>query len=624
VEDTVTIDSLTKMFENADTLTREARETSEKCRDYYDGNQFTAAEIAIFESRNQPPIVNNRIQPMVDFLSGIELRSRTDPKAYPRTINPESEKDAEAATDALRFVADNNFFDNMASEVFEMFMLEGPAGVSVEVEKRGKKREIVLRKIAFNRFFFDPYSVDKQFRDANYTGLVAWMDIDEIVDRWELSKADEKSLRDSAESYGAVSGSETYDDVPRWFDRQDRNRSMVVEIYFRRKGKWHHAIFAKDVWLVKPEVSKYLDDEKEPENPHVVACPKISRHGEHYGPVKTRLSMQDDINKRHSRSTDLLVRRQTFAKEGAISDINKFKREANTNGGHIEFPQGPGRFGEDYGFVPNESLGLAEHQLYQFAITQIESLARAGIAADNESNMSGKALGKLQSSRNLEIQPLVEVFSMWKIRVYRAIWNRVRQFWTDERWIRVTDDESNARFVGLNRPELVRDLVQDKLGAIPELFERSQNINLDQPTFGEGGRPARRNEVSKMDVDIFIEEVPDITSLQEETFEQLVQLYQADPSKIPWEKIVKMSPLRSRQKEEILGSKEQPNRQQIAAVRAKQQAAQEVAEIEKADRIAKVRKTAAEGAKKVSETRQTELENRILEQFPIRPTNLSI
>ena len=35
-------------------------------------------------------------------------------------------------------------------------------------------------------------------------------------------------------------------------------------------------------------------------------------------------------------------------------------------------------------------------------------------------------------------------------RVFRAMWNRMRQYWTAEKWMRVTDDERNVKWLGLN------------------------------------------------------------------------------------------------------------------------------------------------------------------------------
>ena len=38
----------------------------------------------------------------------------------------------------------------------------------------------------------------------------------------------------------------------------------------------------------------------------------------------------------------------------------------------------------------------------------------------------------------------------WKIRVYRALFNAAQNYWTNERWIRVTDAEGQPQFVQIN------------------------------------------------------------------------------------------------------------------------------------------------------------------------------
>jgi hypothetical protein len=35
-------------------------------------------------------------------------------------------------------------------------------------------------------------------------------------------------------------------------------------------------------------------------------------------------------------------------------------------------------------------------------------------------------------------------------RAFLAVWARVRQYWTAEKWVRVTDDERNVKWLGLN------------------------------------------------------------------------------------------------------------------------------------------------------------------------------
>ncbi|NNL94504.1 MAG: hypothetical protein HKO64_02680, partial [Xanthomonadales bacterium] len=89
------------------TTTEQARVKSERDQDYDDHAQWTPSEQAILEKRKQPPIVINRVKTKVNLLCGIQRRSRTKPKGYPRT--PRHTDAADAATEALRYVNDNNF-----------------------------------------------------------------------------------------------------------------------------------------------------------------------------------------------------------------------------------------------------------------------------------------------------------------------------------------------------------------------------------------------------------------------------------------------------------------------------------------------------------------------------------
>ncbi len=48
--------------------TNESRTLSERCRDYYDGYQWTEDEREALRARKQPCITNNRIKPKVQFM----------------------------------------------------------------------------------------------------------------------------------------------------------------------------------------------------------------------------------------------------------------------------------------------------------------------------------------------------------------------------------------------------------------------------------------------------------------------------------------------------------------------------------------------------------------------------
>ena len=102
MENALTENPLEQWFVAAEDATVKARRESERARDYVDGNQLSAEEIAELKRRGQPPVVVNRIRRKIEWLKGLEVKQRTDPKAFPRT--PQHQADAEAVTDAIRYV----------------------------------------------------------------------------------------------------------------------------------------------------------------------------------------------------------------------------------------------------------------------------------------------------------------------------------------------------------------------------------------------------------------------------------------------------------------------------------------------------------------------------------------
>ena len=101
---------LVRMFEESEDATYDARQLSERDRDYVDNKQLTSAEEAALKKRGQPLVVINRIKGKIEFLVGMEIERRIDPKAFPRT--PAHEQDADGASQAMKYVSDEQRYDH--------------------------------------------------------------------------------------------------------------------------------------------------------------------------------------------------------------------------------------------------------------------------------------------------------------------------------------------------------------------------------------------------------------------------------------------------------------------------------------------------------------------------------
>src|SRR5690606_11079098 len=112
--------------------TQASRAEGEKSRVYRDGKQWTDAELLFPKKRKQPALTDNKIADKCDALLGIERQMRTDPYAFPRM--PKHEKDSEVATDALRYVADeNDFLHSLRQRVADNLMVERLSAVEIVV-----------------------------------------------------------------------------------------------------------------------------------------------------------------------------------------------------------------------------------------------------------------------------------------------------------------------------------------------------------------------------------------------------------------------------------------------------------------------------------------------------------
>lgn len=570
-----TLTTLVQYFEDSVDATMAARKDAERDRDYYDNKQLTDGEVQALNERGQPPVIINRIKPKVDYLLGLERQSRTDPKAYPR--NPQDEHGANAATDAIRFVCDKERFPVKRSDVFENIIVEGIGVGIVEVKSSGGKQEICIRRVPWDRFFYDPHSVERDFSDAKYKGVVAWMDVDDAkamygdaVERlYEMCIAGDSSV--------------TYDDRPRhrqWAD-QKRKRIKLCEIYFKRGGKWMYAVYGKSGYAIAPRPSDYLDDEGEPCCPIEAQSCHVDRENKRYGVVRQLIGPQDEVNKRRSKALHLITMRQTWGERGAVTDIQRMKKEKNKPDGHIEVTPGM-----KFEFVDTMDMAQANLGLLQEAKNEIDAVgANAALTGKTEKEASGRALESRQQGGMIELGSVMDSLRAWQQAIYRQIWARIKQFWTAEVWVRVTDDEKNVRFAGLN------------IQAVDEI-----------------GQPVVHNNTAEMDVDINLEESPDTTTLLSEQFALLAEMYKANPQNaqnpggLSFEWVIESSTLRNKEKilEQIRGGQQQSGPQQPPPEIVQHQ--QTMMQAEQAGAIADVQGKQAKAAQEAAKVGKIEAE----------------
>ena len=566
--------------------TTDERAEAIESRDYYDGKQWTEEEARTLKLRKQPVLTDNKLKDKIDYMIGLEINARTDPKAFPRT--PQHVEDAEAITDALRYVGDDQDFHKTRSDVAENIFVEGMGGTEVYVKQTKTGVDVCIKRNRYERCFWDPHSSERDFSDARYLGTFVWMDIEAAEERWPArSEIWEGCLAEASGASTESDGDRPEDTVH--LDRQ-RRRVRIIEEYFLKGGVWHRAKFVKRGWIEEVEASPFQNDEGDPEHPYSWGSAYVDKDNRRYGVIRRWKSLQDEINHRRSKSLHLLNTNQVVMEEGAVDDVQKLRMElAKPDGVIVRTP------GMDLEISKNLDLSAGHFQMMQQAIEALSIVGPKAIT-NVSASQSGRAKQIDRQSDALELGRLFDHLRYLQKNTYVKVWNRIKQYWTAEKWVRIRDDEGAPRFVALNQPITATELYQAALQSgqpVPIELARMAQLSPSQPV-------GKRNDVMAIDIDIIIDEMPDVVTLQDEQFQNLVTLAQAGVI-FPPDVYLDASNLRNKKalKEKLTGG-EDPQAQ--AAAKA-------AAEMQQRAALAEISKTEAEAEKAKQDAAQTQIEN---------------
>lgn len=500
------IEELRRRAEEARSDPKGRRTKSKKAREYYDGpGQLTSEVRATLRLRAQPAIYTNRVRPAVNGILGVLEQARSDPQAYPR--NPQDQDSADVVTKVLRFIADKADFSSIKLDVADNHFVEGNGAVIVEMDGD----EITPTQIRWEEFYFDPYSRRHDFLDARYLGIAKWVDADSIKKRWADRIAE---IGDPMNPSGETIFSETFEDRGDmglgWINTK-RRRVLLCEEYALEEGEWKRIVYIAAGHL-EYGPSPYVDEKGQPACPIEATSCYVDLDNGRYGIVDDMMPIQDEINASRSRSLHLMNSRQitvdptSFA---ATVDSETLRQEAAKADGVLP----PGA-------TINQTSDMTQANMVrnQEAKAEIERMGPTpAVLGRNESgSQSGRARLVSQQAGLTELARPIGRLNNWELRVYRQMWARARQFWTDEMFIRISDDVRAPEWLKVNEPQMGM-VMQPQQVAGPD----GQPMMAMVPAMGQVGT---KNRLAEMDVDIILDTVQDTATLAQEVWAELVQL----------------------------------------------------------------------------------------------------
>ena len=374
---------LIRWFEESELARMDEIDLAQRDREYFDGMQWTRDELKLLKERGQPAIVINKVADKVQLLCGMERKARTDPKAFART--PAEEDRADAATQALRYIADDNDFSIVRSEVFSNMLIEGAGGADLGLEDDGQGScNITITTIPWDRIWYDPHSRSYDFSDARYKGMVIWTDRDALEEMYPG-----EDVQDVIES-SFSSTDYQYNDRPEtafWTDN-NRTRIRLVQCDWAERGTWWGAPNTNSGRQAAPQRSKFKDRKGKSCSGLLLQSSYINRENQRYGMVRGLISLQDEINKRRSKALHLLSVRQVIAEQGAVPDVDKARREVAKPDGYIEVMPGL-----KFEIEQTADLAAGQFQLLQHATAEMQlSGPNAAMSGTDPRELSGRAV----------------------------------------------------------------------------------------------------------------------------------------------------------------------------------------------------------------------------------------
>lgn len=636
-----------RLFDLWDENTQEQQKWAKTCRDYKDGKQWTEKQLAVLRRQKRSPVVINRIAPKINSLTGLEIARRTDPKAVPRTLRHETETNA-ITDAIRYVVDKEDFDAISTDVWEESCLVEGVAGCTVlpkivtrtagrqtseRVDENGnavivreesieKDVEIEIKILHHDRVWYDPHSRDPTFDDAWFLGTSTWMGVREAKE--EIGK-DPNAVENFEEIIDAAMTMEprthvhdTHDDRPRnasrYVDRKNR-RVRVMRRYWEQDGQWWMEAWVHSGFLVEPMPTGLLDEDGNNICPVILTSGFIDRDNQRYGVSKDMISPQDQINHHRTKEIWWYSQDRLIYEEDFVVNPKKLIAERSKPDGDIALR--PGGF-EKVRFENGLDKAQYAGKLGSDAKADIDNIAGNTMALAAESS-SGRDFQLRRDVGNLEIARLFDQHRRWKLNVYRNVWWAIRQFKTSEWWVRVRDDaelRTGFRFVGLNqlktKGERFAELIemgapiQTALGAVNVDQSLIQQIAQQITAQAQGAQippeqmqalvmqqlmsaPVMQekmiaNDVTRLDVDIILDESPDVATVQQEEFEKIASIIPSIIDKVPeltksvFEGLLENSDLRNKRKWlQLLRQGPDPQEQQMAQMSKQIELAQQKA-----------------------------------------------
>lgn len=600
--------------------TQATAENDRECRldaEYFHNKQLSELVKAKLAQRGQPPIFVNKVTPAINGILGIIDAAQTDPQCYPRV--PEQQSTADLATKILRYLNDCADMSTVRATLSKDFFIYGTCAAVVGDGAETGADHLSVKPVHWENFFADPLSREHDFSDAAYMGISDFLDSDKV----------KKLYPDTYDKLGSPweSGGDAWfdnkgsiDDETIWVDRA-RKRVRIIELYFRdEKFEWQRVVFCQAGFL-EYGPSAYVNDKGKRICPIVGASYEVNRMtGERYGPIRAMRPLQDEVNSRRSKLINETNNRRIRQVVEGIDPKSKdiAKREA---------PKADGVLPYGWDFVSMPDITEGQYMLLQQTQSDLDRLAPTpAVLGRMQQESSGRARQILQQAGYTEWARSFSYLTKLEERMNKHLFWGAKQFLTAPQWIRYTGEARAPEFIQVNVPKPTGRMmpVMDPTTGQPVVDPNTGMPQMQQEILKE-------NAIAEMDVDIILDTVPDSTTLEHETTQEILRYAGStgiSPLDPQFKAILMMFPLPDKTRtlerwdairQEMMGEQNMAQQMQAQVMEMQQQLEQMKVQSKAEKDFAQARKANADAAQTEMEMQQQQVAQQIFQSFEPTP-----
>ena len=426
-----------------------ARKEANEAWDLYHNRQYTLEQLSVLSNRGQPSETFNVIKLFARMLVGYYSTIVNTVTVSP--INPRDTDNAALMNDTINYIFEDNRFDILGDEIKLGGLVSGILACETTIEDTGNKdafgRSINRVNHAYvhdSEFVFDPSAKKDDYSDAMYLHRFKWLTEDAIIKAYGKDK-----LKDLQAYYNYLNTDESDFDFNYGYEytgyyRIFNNYLIVHTVLEDEDGKRWSCHWSEGVMLRKEEITQ-----RETRWPYRIQFLHSSNVTEYYGIFREVIESQRAINQALIKLQLMVNSEKAFVEEGAVDNIDDFTVNFNRVNAVIEVKELSG--------IRVETLSREVLDQYTIIDKSLDRIQR--VLGVNDSFL-GMAFAS-DSGRKVKLQQNATVMSLRYITArieafYRSLGEDtaklVRQYYTANQVLAVSDEVVGERWVELNKP----------------------------------------------------------------------------------------------------------------------------------------------------------------------------